>query len=157
LMVVLGQRAETKTEARKMVIDALESGKGFEYLQKLVKAQGGDVSFVEHPEKLPRAPIKTVMEAQKAGYVSQVHACTVGETAVVLGAGRTKKGEAIDRAVGISVLVKVGQSVKVGQPLFVIHARTEQSMMAAEASLQKAVKIVSDPVEPLPLFYGLVD
>jgi len=157
LMVVLGQRGETKAEARKMVVDALESGKGFEYLQKLVKAQGGDVSFVEHPEKLPRAPIKTVMEAQKAGYVSQVHACTVGETAVVLGAGRTKKGEAIDRAVGISVLVKVGQSVKVGQPLFVIHARTEQSMMAAEASLQKAVKIVSDPVEPLPLFYGLVD
>ena len=157
LMVMLGQRAETKSEARKMVVDALESGKGFEYLLKLVEAQGGDISFVEHPEKLPQAPIKSVIEAQKDGYVSQVHARTVGETAVMLGAGRTKKGEAIDQAVGISVMVKVGQSVKVGQPLFVIHARTMESMMAAEESLQKAIKIVPERVDPLPLFYGLVD
>lgn len=157
LMVMLGQRAETKSEARKMVVDALESGKGFEYLLKLVEAQGGDISFVEHPEKLPQAPIKSVIEAQKDGYVSQVHARTVGETAVMLGAGRTKKGEAIDQAVGISVMVKVGQSAKVGQPLFVIHARTMESMMAAEESLQKAIKIVPERVDPLPLFYGLVD
>lgn len=157
LMVVLGRRAKTKPEGRKMVVDALESGKGFEYLLKLVDAQGGDVSFVEHPEKLPQAPIKSVIEAQKDGYVNQVHARTVGETAVALGAGRTKKGEAIDQAVGISVMVKVGQLVKIGQPLFVIHARTEESIMAAETSLQKAIKIVPEQVDPLPLFYGLVD
>jgi len=157
LMVVLGQRAETKSEARKMVVDALETGKGFEYLLKLVEAQDGDISFVEHPEKLPQAPIKSVINAQKAGYVSQVHARTVGETAVVLGAGRTKKGEAIDQSVGISVMVKVGQSVEKGQPLFVIHARTEESMLAAKASLEKAAQISHDPIDPLPLFHGLVE
>ncbi len=86
-----------------------------------------------------------------------MHARTVGETAVVLGAGRTKKGEPIDPAVGISVLVKVGQQVNKGDRLFTIHARTEDSMLAAKSSLQEAVKISSDPVDPLPLFYGLVD
>ena len=157
LMVVLGQKAETKSEAHKMVVDALETGKGFEYLLKLVEAQDGDISFVEHPEKLPQAPIKSVIKAKKAGYVSQVHARTVGETAVVLGAGRTKKGEAIDQSVGISVMVKVGQSVEKGQPLFVIHARTEESMLAAKASLEKAAQISHDPIDPLPLFHGLVE
>lgn len=157
LMVTLGKRAKSKTEARKMVIEALDSGQGFEYFKKLVDAQGGDVSFVDHPEKLPQAPIKSNIRAQEDGYISQVHARTVGETAVVLGAGRTKKGEPIDPAVGISVLVKVGQQVNKGDPLFTIHARTEDSMLAAKSSLQEAVKISSDPVDPLPLFYGLVD
>lgn len=140
-----------------MVIEALDSGQGFEYFKKLVDAQGGDVSFVDHPEKLAQAPIKSNIRAQEDGYISQVHARTVGETAVVLGAGRTKKGEPIDPAVGISVLVKVGQQVNKGDRLFTIHARTEDSMLAAKSSLQEAVKISSDPVDPLPLFYGLVD
>lgn len=157
LMVKLGKRADSKLEARKMVSEALETGQGYEYLLKLIEAQGGDVSFVEHPEKLPHAPINSVIEAQDDGYISQVHARTVGETAVVLGAGRTKKGEAIDPAVGISVLVKVGQKVRKGHPLFIVHARTNESMLAAKSSLQEAIKISPDPVDPLPLFYGFID
>jgi len=157
LMVVLGRKAETKSEGRKMVVDALETGKGFEYLLKLVAAQDGDLSFINKPEKLPQAPIKSIIQAQKSGHVSQVYARKVGETAVVLGAGRTKKGEAIDQAVGISVMVKVGQSIERGQPLFVVHARTDDAMAAAKASLESAVKIVDEQVDPLPLFYGLVE
>jgi pyrimidine-nucleoside phosphorylase len=157
LMVLLGKKANSKSEARKVVIEALESGKGFEYLEKLIEAQGGDVSFIVHPEKLPQAPIKEAITASEGGYINQVHARTVGETAVVLGAGRTKKGESIDPAVGISVLVKVGQQVEKGQELFILHARNQAMAMAAKKDLQKAIKIVPNPVEPLPLFYGLVN
>jgi pyrimidine-nucleoside phosphorylase len=157
LMVLLGKKANSKSEARKVVIEALESGKGFEYLEKLIEAQGGDVSFIVHPEKLPQAPIKEAITASEGGYINQVRARTVGETAVVLGAGRTKKGESIDPAVGISVLVKVGQQVEKGQELFILHARNQAMAMAAKKDLQKAIKIVPNPVEPLPLFYGLVD
>jgi pyrimidine-nucleoside phosphorylase len=157
LMVLLGKKANSKSEARKVVIEALESGKGFEYLEKLIEAQGGDVSFIVHPEKLPQAPIKEAITASEGGYINQVHARTVGETAVVLGAGRTKKGESIDPAVGISVLVKVGQQVEKGQELFILHARNQAMAMAAKKDLQKAIKIVPNPVVPLPLFYGLVD
>jgi pyrimidine-nucleoside phosphorylase len=157
LMVLLGKKADSKSEARKMVTEALETGKGFEYLEKLIEAQGGDVSFIAHPEKLPQAPIKESITASKGGYISQVHARTVGETAVVLGAGRTKKGEAINPAVGISVLVKVGQQVEKGQELFILHARNQAMAMTAKKDLLKAIKIVPAPVDPLPLFYGLVD
>jgi pyrimidine-nucleoside phosphorylase len=156
-MLVLGQRAETLDEARKMAEDTIESGTGFEYLKKLVEAQNGDVSVIDHPDKLPEAPIKTITEAKHSGYISQVHARTVGETAVVLGAGRMKKGEPIDHAVGISVQVKVGDKVETGQPLFIIHARDEESMKEARENLQDAVKISENRVKPLPLFYGLVD
>jgi len=156
-MLVLGKRADTTMEARKMAQEAIESGSGFEYLRKLVEAQGGDVSYVDHPDKLPEAPIKSIVEAQQSGNVSEVHARTVGETAVILGAGRKKKGDAIDPAVGISVLVKVGQPVETGQPLFVIHARNEADVDEARKRLREAVRVVTEPVQPLPLFYGLVD
>jgi pyrimidine-nucleoside phosphorylase len=156
-MLVLGQKAETLDEARRMAEESIESGVGLDYLKKLVKAQGGDVNVIDHPELLPEAPIKSVVEAEESGYISGVHARTVGETAVVLGAGRMKKGEPIDHAVGILVMVKVGQKVEAGQPLFVIHARDDDSMQEARNNLVGAVEISKTKVEPLPLFYGIVD
>ncbi len=156
-MLVLGKRAETKSQARKMAEDSISSGSGFEYLKKLVQAQEGDVRVIDHPELLPEAPVKTVIEAQESGYISEVHARTVGETAVVLGAGRMKKGDSVDPAVGISVMVKVGDAVEIGQPLFVIHARSDVAVGEAKQQLKNAVKIGKEEVAPLPLFYGLVD
>ena len=156
-MLVLGELSETEEEARKLAEESIESGVGLDYLKKLVKAQGGDESVIDQPEKLPEAPIKTVIEAQESGYISEVHARTVGETAVVLGAGRMKKGEPIDHAVGISVLVKVGEKVEAGQPLFIVHAKDDNSADEARSNLEQAVKISNEKVDPLPLFYGLVD
>lgn len=155
-MLVLGKRAETIKEAKAMAQDALSSGRGLEFFKKLVKAQGGDVSYVDHPEKLPEAPIKSVIEAPSSGFVHMVHARQIGETAVHLGAGRSKKGEDIDLAVGISVLVSVGDRVEEGQPLFVVHARDESSLALATTQLAAAIRIDEALLEQLPLFYGLV-
>jgi pyrimidine-nucleoside phosphorylase len=156
-MLVLGKKADTKLEAHQMVQESIDSGSAFEYLVKLVEAQGGDVDVIHHPEKLPEAPVKAVVEAPSGGYISEVHARTVGETAVLLGAGRKKKGDPIDPAVGISVLVKVGQKVDLGDPLFVIHARNEADLPEARHRLISAVGFSEDVVPPLPLFYGLVE
>ncbi len=103
-MLLLGNRAKSKTEASSMAVRAIELGLGLEYLQKLTSAQGGDVSYIENPEKFPVAPIRSVIEAQSEGFIAEVQARTVGETAVVLGAGRKKKGDEIDPAVGIEVI-----------------------------------------------------
>ena len=155
-MLFLGKRAQSAAEGRQMALEALESGRGLEYLKKLVAAQGGDVRVVDHPEKLPEAPIKAVIEAPRAGYIHEVHAREVGETAVLLGAGRSKKDDPIDLAVGISILVKVGNYVDEGQPLCVVHARDERTLTHARARLEAAIKIADEDHEPLPLFYGLV-
>ena len=156
-LLVIGRRAATHEDARLMAEQSIADGSGLEFLRKLVEAQGGDVSYVDNPDKLPEAPIKVVIEAGKSGYVESVHARTVGETAVLLGAGRKKKGDPIDQAVGISVMVKVGQKIDAGEPLFVVHARHEDDLVEAEKSLRSAVSISSQPVEALPLFYGLID
>ena len=155
-MLVLGKKAETKDQAMTMAEEAINSGSGFESFRKLIEVQGGDVSYVDHPEKLPEAPYKMVIEAPEEGYISEVHARKVGETAVLLGAGRIKKGEPVDLAVGIMVHVKVGDHIENGQPLFVIHARDEDSLHQAKDNLKEAVKISPIRVDTLPHFHGVI-
>lgn len=156
-MLVLGNRAGSKNEGRQMAEKSIQSGSGLDILKKLVEAQDGDVRVIDNPDRLVEAPLKMIVEAQQSGFISEVHARKVGETAVALGAGRTVKGEEIDLAVGIMVMVKVGEKVESGQPLFVIHARDEATMEEAQSRLEDAVMIVPEKVDPLPLFYGLVD
>jgi pyrimidine-nucleoside phosphorylase len=157
LMLMLGKRASDKAQARKMAEESIESGQGFEYLKKLIEAQGGDARVIDDPAMLPEAPIKSTIEAPRSGYIGEVQARIVGETAVVLGAGRKKKGESIDQAVGIEVLVKVGDEVQRGQPLFTVHARDNASLEEAQENLMGAVIITDEKTDPLPLFYGLIE
>jgi pyrimidine-nucleoside phosphorylase len=155
-MLVLGEKAPDMPFAREMARTALDSGQAWERFVLLVKTQGGDVDYINHPERLPTASYRSQVQAQTAGYVNRVDARIVGETALFLGAGRRKKGEPIDHAVGIEVHVKVGDQVQRGAKLFTIHANHESRLKEAEEKLLAAVPIVPNPVDPLPLFYGVV-
>jgi pyrimidine-nucleoside phosphorylase len=75
----------------------------------------------------------------------------------VLGAGRVKKGDPIDHAVGVIAHRKVGDRVEAGQPLFTVHANDEEKLADAQERLLDAVAWSDTPVEPLPLFYGVVE
>jgi thymidine phosphorylase len=98
-----------------------------------------------------------VISAERDGYISQVQAETVGRAAVALGAGREKKSDSIDLAVGLEVHVKVGQPVSVGQPLIAIHANDRSRLDAALALLQNAISISADPAPGLPLIYDVIE
>jgi pyrimidine-nucleoside phosphorylase len=135
---------------------ALASGAAWEKLVALVEAQGGDVRQVENPDLLPQARLVQATPTPKSGYLAEIDAQEVGLAAVDLGAGRTRKGEAIDHAVGVILHYKVGDSVEKNTPLFTIHANDEQKLAAAEARLLAAHNFSDEPVEPYPLFYRRV-
>ena len=73
-----------------------------------------------------------------------------------LGAGRAKKSDPVDHAVGVVVHTKVGDSIAQGAPLFTVHAQSEEMASAASDRLCAAHEISDEPVEPLPLFYETV-
>jgi len=155
-MLLLGKKAINLASARKMAEESLNSGSALEKFRQLVIAQGGDISFVDNPEKLPVSENHLVVKAERSGYLTQVHAQTVGETAVDLGAGRAKKGAPIDQGVGILVHVKVGDHLEMGDPLFTIFSKNTKDAKKAEIRLMSALKWSETKVEPLPLFYGVV-
>jgi pyrimidine-nucleoside phosphorylase len=153
-MLVLGKRARELTEGRAMAEKALGDGSAYEELRDLVQAQGGDVLYVDEPEKLPKARLVETVVAPRSGYLAQVQARSVGEAAVALGAGRSKKGDAIDHAVGFVIHRKVGDKIEKGQTLFTIHANEEDKLIAAREAVLKAHTVSDEPVLPLSLFYN---
>jgi pyrimidine-nucleoside phosphorylase len=152
-MLVLGQRVPDLESGRRMAEAAIASGAAFEKLRILVNAQGGDVSFVDNPQKFPKAKAVEVIKANRSGYLSQVHARVIGEAAVRLGAGRAKKGDPVDHAVGFIIHRKVGDYVEQTQPLFTIYANDEARQLEVRESVQSAFGWSDQPVPPLPLFY----
>ncbi|MGB2963238.1 MAG: thymidine phosphorylase [Anaerolineales bacterium] len=155
-MLILGKVAKEEKEARKIAESALKDGSAWQRFLALVEAQGGDIQFVEDPDKLPRAPIIKIVESPKSGYLNQINARIVGETSVDLGAGREKKGDQINHGVGIEVLHEVGDHVKEGEDLFILHAQTQPDFEAAKKRLLKAHQWSEDPVDPLPLVYDII-
>jgi pyrimidine-nucleoside phosphorylase len=155
-LLVLGGAATNEKEARELALSKLADGSAWEKFRALVQAQDGDVSYVDEPGKLPQASLVDEIAAERDGYLSAINARVVGETAVDLGAGRQKKGDPIDHAVGIMVHRKVGDQVSAGAPIFTVHANDQAKADAARADLLGALAWSNQEVEPLPHSYGVV-
>ena len=124
-MVVLGGKASTIEEARKMLEEVVANGKALEVLKKFIAAQGGDASVVDDPSRLPQAKYVSEIPAKQAGYIAKIEAEDIGTAAMLLGAGRATKESEIDLAVGLVLNKKVGDYVEAGESLVTVHANTE--------------------------------
>jgi len=156
-MLNLGQKAPNLQFARQMAEEALESGQAWTLFRQLVHAQGGDLAYVDDPERLPRAALVETVSAARAGYLSGINAREVGETSVELGAGRARKEDSIEHSVGIVIHHKVGDRVEKGQPLFTIHANDPAKLKRARSRLLFAHQWSDSPCDSLPLFYGVIE
>ena len=153
-MLVLGKRTKDLGEGRALAEKAIANGSALEKFRVLVQAQGGDVSYVDELSKFPRAKYIEVVNASRSGNISQVQARSVGEASVTLGAGRTKKSDPIDYAVGFIIHHKVGDHVQKGDPLFTIHANDEAKLAEVREIVLAAHSFSDVQVAPLPLFYS---
>jgi pyrimidine-nucleoside phosphorylase len=136
-----------------MAEKSIADGSAFEKFRVLVEAQGGDVSYVDDTSRFPRAEYVEVVESPRNGYVAQIQARSVGEAAVALGAGRARKSDPVDHAVGFVIHHKVGDQVEKGEPLFTIHANDREKLAEAREAVLSAHAFNEEPVERLPLFY----
>ena len=155
-MVRLGRRdtsAGALDAAMAELVDLLDNGGGFAKFRELVSAQGGNVTMVDDPDRLPRARLIEDMPAASEGFVVEVDALAVARASLELGAGRARKSDPIDPAVGVIVHRKVGDCVAAGDVLFTIHANDEARLERARQALQGAVRFSEQPPQPLPAFY----
>lgn len=155
-MLMLGDKAGDLIEGKAMAMEVIQNGDAFRMLKKLVSAQGGDVSVIEDLSLLPQAKYTASIVSPQKGWIEEINAREVGECAVELGAGRAKKGDAIDPAVGIMVRIKVGNKVNAGAEMFEIKVNRIELIAGVSERLQRAVKFSPTPVEKLPLFWGTI-
>jgi len=134
--------------------EALRSGAGLAKLMAMVEAQGGDPALIEHPERIELAPHRLAFSATQAGVLARVDAREVAQAVLALGGGRRIKGEAIDHGVGVELIHKVGDSVKVGEPLAWIYHRG-RGVEEAEQALARAF-LVAPEAKPAPLILEVI-
>lgn len=153
ILLMQAKCASSIEEAKEKLKETIVSGSAFEKFIAFVQAQGGDVDFVRHPEKLPQATYVTELQATHNGWIAGVKAMKLGTLAMELGAGRATKEDKIDPSVGLIINKKVGQSVNQGESLVTIHhARPLDPTWLDE--LISAFEIVSTPTTRQALIYA---
>jgi pyrimidine-nucleoside phosphorylase len=155
-MLLLGGRCTTPDGAKSMLRRAIHRGLAFAKLREWVRAQEGDAQVVDNPQIMPQARLVVDLPAPCGGYVAAIDAMDVGMAAVALGAGRQKKGEAIDHAVGMVLKRKVGERVEAGEALLTIHANDKGRLAEAQAMLLQAYRWSDVPVTPAPLIRRII-
>lgn len=140
-MVLLAGRAKTRAEAQTLLRSALLGGKGFEKLKEMVGAQGGDTRAIDDPDRLPGARCRVNAVARRGGYIKSIDALEVGKIATLLGAGRLRKEDRVDHAVGIEFIKKTGRKVGRGEPVAVIHASSRARGRRCAELLEEVIEI----------------
>ena len=155
-MLILANRVETFEEGKKLLLENIENGKALEKLKEFVKAQGGDPSYVDNTDLLPKAKYIIDVKSKKSGTISKIHAEEMGLTAMELGAGRATKESVIDLAVGIVLCKKRGEKVSEGDILARVYANDEAKGNKAVDKILKDIEIVSSYEENIPLIYDII-
>jgi thymidine phosphorylase len=156
-MAVLSDLDVDLEAGRRLAERAVSSGEALRALERLLEAQGGDPRLAERPwDVLEPAPVVVEVRAPRSGSVSRCGALAIGRAAMRLGAGRERKEDPIDHAVGIVVHAKPGDAVAAGDALAHVHARAAAAAEAAAAEVLAAYAFADAAVERPPLLLGTV-
>jgi pyrimidine-nucleoside phosphorylase len=139
--LVLDLAEKVSKAKRSQLATWLKDGTAWKKFISLVYAQDGDASTLEKLGEVHRAPVIQPFVSKSSGRVKKMDAETIGRVSLLLGGGRKTADDAIDFAVGLSGIKKIGERAEKDEPLLMVHARNNQSLRLVLPSLEKAVAI----------------
>jgi pyrimidine-nucleoside phosphorylase len=155
-MIFLGKRAETLEEARRIAEKHLVDGSGYRKLKQVIAAQGGNPQALDKFELLPNATGMREIASPRAGYVTSIDAEDIGVASNMIGAGRDKKEDSIDPAVGIILEVKTGEKVDAGSVLCRLYYTREDRVEEAADMVEDAFRISAQKPDERELILEVV-
>jgi pyrimidine-nucleoside phosphorylase len=155
-MLLLSETVSDEEEARRRLEAAIDGGAALEKLAGMIEAQGGDPKITEDTGRLPAASKTVSLEAKRSGRIAAMNTEEIGYAAMLLGAGRAKKEDPIDLAVGIWMSRRIGDEVKEGEELAIFHVNDETNLDEAMGRFEGALRITDEPVQKPPLIYRSV-
>jgi len=155
-MIYLGKKAGSLEEARRLAEEKLVDGSGYRKFKQVVAAQGGNPQALDKFELLPNATGMREVASPRGGYVSSIDAQDIGAASNMIGAGRDKKEDAIDPAVGIILEVKAGEKVDAGSVLCRLYYTKEDRVEEAAEMVEDAFRISAQKPEERELILEVV-
>ncbi len=149
-------KAGTIEECTKLAEDSIADGRGLKALKDMVESQGGDGSYIDHPEKFHQAPYSMEVKADEAGFISHMDTEAIGIVSVMLGAGRSRKEDPIDHSAGLILRKKYGDPVQPGDVLAVLRTSDQKLLPGAVKKLKAAYRISREKGAEKKLVYARV-
>ena len=157
ILLTQAELFKTTEDARKALVENIKNGKAFEKFKEFVKAQGGDVEYIDHPEKFPVSKNLIEIKSESEGYIKTIDALAIGLGSCHLGGGRIKITDVIDMSAGIILNKKVGDFVKKGELLCTLHTNKDNVDHIIK-SVKEAFIFQAEPIKESELFKsGLIE
>ena len=157
ILLVQAELFKNVEDARKALLENIKNGKAFEKFKEFVKAQGGDLDYIDHPEKFPVSKNLIEIKSDNEGYIKTIDALEIGLGSCHLGGGRMKLTDVIDMSAGIILNKKVGDFVKKGELLCTLHTNKDNVDHIVE-KVKKAFIFQGEPIKEDDLFKsGLIE
>jgi pyrimidine-nucleoside phosphorylase len=154
-MAVLGGAFETFEAAHAKLKKILASGAALDKFAEFIEIQGGDASFVKTGESILKSEHNIEVKSDSEGFVKSIMAEQIGKGAMLLGAGRRKKEDAIDHSAGVTLVKKTGDKVKKGDTLCILHTNMDDWTEAAE-TVKSAYTVDKNAPEKIKYIYDVV-
>lgn len=155
-MIHLGKKAASIDEARDTAQALLLNGAGYKKLKEVIQAQGGDPRVLDKFELLPNATGVREIPSPRSGWISGIDAEYIGMASQMIGAGRDRKEDSIDPAVGVIVEAKIGHKIDAGAVLCRIYYTTEDRLEDAAQLVEDAFRISQHPPDERNLILEVV-
>jgi pyrimidine-nucleoside phosphorylase len=157
ILLTQAELFKTTEDARKALEENIKNGKAFEKFKEFVKAQGGDLEYIDHPEKFPVSKHLIEIKSENEGYIKTIDALAIGLGSCHLGGGRMKITDTIDMSAGIILNKKVGDLVKKGELLCTLHTNKDNVERIID-QVKKAFIFQDQPIKEDELFKsGLIE
>lgn len=156
-MLKLAGIANTFSQGMEMTDIVLANGKAWAKFKEIVKNQGGDLEFIEHPEEYPTAKHCYEITAQHEGIINHINAKKAGMISITLGSGRARKDDRIDYKAGIKWVRKKGDAVKKGEVIAILYSDSDERLKEAVSNFTGVVSILSRQPLSFPLVYKAFD
>ncbi|MGO8984634.1 MAG: thymidine phosphorylase [Terriglobales bacterium] len=156
-MFFLGGASKSVAEGKLLSAEMIDSGKAFDRFRQMVELQGGDISTIDDPNRLPGTGHRVAVPSRQAGYVTEIQCEQVGTACVILGGGRERKEDSVDPAVGVEIHKKIGDRVSVGEALCTIHCHSDAQASRAKSLLDESYQIaVAPPARKTSLVHRVI-
>lgn len=143
-------------EAREKVLFALESGKAYQTFLRWISLQGGDISVFDDLSAFVSARYNTELLSPCDGYIASADAAGMGISAMMLGAGRSSKDDAIDPKAGVIQLARVGDKVQKGSTIAILRSSSVSDHTAVRKRMLDSLTFDRTPPAPQPLVYEVI-
>lgn len=156
-MLVLAGKTSSVAHGKEVLTKLIHTGEALAKFGDFIAAQGGDRQIITDRSRLPQASRKHSIISSTTGYIQHIDAAAIGNSAMLLGAGRAKKGDPIDLAVGLVLHGRVGDFIKQGESLATLYTNDQNHINSVCAKVTTAISVGDSLATPQPLLLGTVD